>query len=353
MIMQSPEIEDKVWPDLGAGAVFSGEATTPRAPTRRWSALYWGISCIVHLLLLVAVGVLTRDIVDVPRPPPIRVSVLPAVGPSAEALLAEGPNAAPQPRIPERSPLDAALSQSSPVDPGPALPVTPPLPLPAPLEPERTVAALTPEHATPELIEVMPEVETAREPPPLIETAREVLRDRWSPDVLTPVVPTPPPAVARVPMPRLPHTTPPRETPKRGRPPTTFDDAVVARIPPAGQSRRDAPTAATPDIHAKAPPTPQASLPRLAGARYGQNPAPSYPTEARRRGWEGTVLLLVEILESGRPERISVKQSSGHPLLDEAAQDAVERWTFIPAQREGKPVRSFAEVPIVFSLRKD
>jgi protein TonB len=65
------------------------------------------------------------------------------------------------------------------------------------------------------------------------------------------------------------------------------------------------------------------------------------------------VLLLVEILENGRPERITIRQSSGHPILDEAAQGAVGRWMFIPAQREGKPVKSVAEVPIVFSLRKD
>jgi protein TonB len=68
---------------------------------------------------------------------------------------------------------------------------------------------------------------------------------------------------------------------------------------------------------------------------------------------EGTVLLLVEIRESGRPERITITQSSGHPILDEAAMGAVGRWRFIPAQREGKAVRSIAEVPIVFSLRKE
>jgi hypothetical protein len=29
----------------------------------------------------------------------------------------------------------------------------------------------------------------------------------------------------------------------------------------------------------------------------------------------------------------------------------VGRWTFIPAQRDGRTLRSLAEVPIVFSLR--
>ncbi|MGH8064109.1 MAG: TonB family protein [Candidatus Entotheonellia bacterium] len=349
--MQRSEIEDRVWPELAAGTVSSGGATAPGVPARRWSALYWGISCTVHLLLLVAVGVLTRNIITVPQAPPIRVSILPALAPSAESLLAEAPNAAPQARMPERRPPDAALSQVSPVDPDPALPVTPRPPLPALQEPERAVAPLTPENTTPESIEVMPEVKMAREPPPLSERPRNVVPDLWSPDAMTPVVPMPPPVVTRSPVPRLPQTSPARELPKRGRPPTTFDDAVVARIPPAGRSRRDSPPAVAPDTPGKAQPTPQTSLPRSTDARYGQNPTPSYPAEARRRGWEGTVLLSVEILENGRPERITIKQSSGHSILDEAALGAVGRWTFIPAQRDGKPVRSFAEVPIVFALR--
>jgi protein TonB len=65
------------------------------------------------------------------------------------------------------------------------------------------------------------------------------------------------------------------------------------------------------------------------------------------------VLLVVEILETGRPERITVKQSSGHPVLDEAALGAVRRWNFIPAQHDGRPTRSLAEVPIIFSLRQE
>jgi protein TonB len=61
-------------------------------------------------------------------------------------------------------------------------------------------------------------------------------------------------------------------------------------------------------------------------------------------------LLTVEVLENGRPERVTIKESSGHTVLDEAASGAVKRWMFVPAQRNGAPVRSVAEVPIVFSL---
>jgi outer membrane biosynthesis protein TonB len=300
--------------------MFPGVGTAHRAPVRRWSALCWGISRAVHLLLLVAVGVLTRQIIDVPPAPPIRASSLPATGPSSQPLLTEVATAAPEARMLERSPRDAVWSQASPVDPNPALAVTPPPPLPVPQEHERASALVTQETTTPELLEVMPEVKTDRELAPLIEPPRDMLLDRWPSDATTSVVPMTPPVMPRAPVPRPLQTSPARELPKRGRPATIFDDSVVARVPPAGQGRRDAPTAVAPETRGQVQPTPQASLPCSTGARYGQNPTPPYPSEARRRAWEGTVLLLVEILENGRPERITIRQSSGHPILDEAAQ---------------------------------
>jgi periplasmic protein TonB len=349
--MQRSQVEDEAWTDVAIGAVFMRPGSTPGTSIRHWPAVCWGISCVVHLLLLVAVGVLTRHIVDVPPAPPIRVSILPTIETSAQLSLAEDVNATPQPRMPERHPLaSAALSQVAPVESDPIPAVTP---RPTPMAPERAVASGEPSTITPEWLEVMPEVGMSREPPPLIERPKEVLPSRLSPKAITPVAPLAPspPVVAREPAAHLPQSPPARELPKRGRPPTTVDDAVVARVPPAGQSTRDAPTATASEAHREEWPTPQASLPQSTNARYGQNPAPAYPSEARRRGWEGTVLLAVEILENGRPNRTTIKQSSGHPILDEAAQGTVGRWTFIPAQRDGKPVKSVAEVPIVFRLR--
>jgi protein TonB len=56
--------------------------------------------------------------------------------------------------------------------------------------------------------------------------------------------------------------------------------------------------------------------------------APSYPLAARRRGIEGEVLLHVRFDASGQPREISVMTSSGSPMLDDAARDAVARWRF-------------------------
>jgi hypothetical protein len=109
--MRSSEMEDNVWPNLSAGTLFSTASTTHQVPTRRWSALCWGISCTVHLLVLVAAGVLTRQSLDVPQPPPIRVTVLPTMVTGTET------SAVPQAGMPERRALDFAWSQVAPLDP--------------------------------------------------------------------------------------------------------------------------------------------------------------------------------------------------------------------------------------------
>lgn len=77
-----------------------------------------------------------------------------------------------------------------------------------------------------------------------------------------------------------------------------------------------------------------------------------YPEEVRRRGGAGTVILKVEVLETGRPGNISVQQSSNDTALNEAAVQAVQQWQFIPAKDEqtGLAVRCFITLPIVFKL---
>jgi len=80
------------------------------------------------------------------------------------------------------------------------------------------------------------------------------------------------------------------------------------------------------------------------------NRPPCYPGAARRRGWQGRVLLDVEVLRDGTVGAIAVSCSSGHRLLDEAALSAVRRWRFTPAMRSGLAVATHVRVRIVFSL---
>lgn len=80
------------------------------------------------------------------------------------------------------------------------------------------------------------------------------------------------------------------------------------------------------------------------------NPAPKYPYTARRLGQEGRVILRVTVSGQGFARSVAVISSSGHRILDQAALDAVQRWTFIPATRAGRPVQGFVDVPITFKL---
>jgi protein TonB len=85
-------------------------------------------------------------------------------------------------------------------------------------------------------------------------------------------------------------------------------------------------------------------------ARYLHNPPPSYPSQARRMGIEGRVVLQVEILQNGNAGRIEIRRSSGHELLDQAAIKAVGGWRFDPARIAGAPITAWADVPISFRL---
>lgn len=85
-------------------------------------------------------------------------------------------------------------------------------------------------------------------------------------------------------------------------------------------------------------------------ARPISNPNPMYPPGAVQQGLEGRVILSVTIATSGEVIKVTVAESCGHQSLDQAALDAVRRWRFSPATREGKPVEWTARLPIRFRL---
>lgn len=70
-------------------------------------------------------------------------------------------------------------------------------------------------------------------------------------------------------------------------------------------------------------------------------------------GWEGRVVLRVEVLADGSAGAVSVAKSSGHEALDDAALEAVRRWKFVPAKRDGAAVNSSVNVPINFNLKNE
>jgi len=90
---------------------------------------------------------------------------------------------------------------------------------------------------------------------------------------------------------------------------------------------------------------------RSAASRYGHAPLPVYPHIARQKGYEGVVLISVEILENGSPGQLLVKKSSGYAILDQAALNAVKKWKFYPAIKNNVRIRTWGDVPIRFVLQ--
>lgn len=86
------------------------------------------------------------------------------------------------------------------------------------------------------------------------------------------------------------------------------------------------------------------------GAAYLQNPAPDYPSLARRKGEQGRVLLQVLVSETGKAEKVQIDTGSGYSSLDQAALEAVRKWSFIPAKKGNRPVSAYVIVPVRFSL---
>lgn len=119
-------------------------------------------------------------------------------------------------------------------------------------------------------------------------------------------------------------------------------EAVAEPLPPAPVAAPAPP----------APPAPKVEEPitdATANAAYLNNPKPDYPAVAARQGWGGTVVLRVRVLANGSAESVEVKKSSGRKVLDESAQAAVRKWTFVPSKRGSTPIDGWATVPIVFN----
>ena len=101
-----------------------------------------------------------------------------------------------------------------------------------------------------------------------------------------------------------------------------------------------------------------ASVPGTPGARVADRgpqalncPLPPYPPGARSAEFQGVARLRVTVGTDGRPQSVSVAQSSGRADCDAAACDTVRRaWRFAAAVRGGHPTEGALTVAVRFSL---
>lgn len=75
---------------------------------------------------------------------------------------------------------------------------------------------------------------------------------------------------------------------------------------------------------------------------------PAYPPLARTARVQGTVLLAAVIGKDGTIQNLHV--ISGHPLLTQAALDAVKQWRYRPYILNGEPVEVDTQVTVNFTL---
>lgn len=312
-----------------------------RAPAieRRATGLLAGgvLSAVVHAgALALIIG--SAGGADAPPVPVLAVEVidsraLPA-GPEPGPMADSGRSA--------EEPLPPA-AESLPIPPEPAEPADPP--------PVETAEAIPPE---PSPIPEPPAVTAAEAPPP---------ESVAPPDETGPVgmvEPVEPVETADAPAPPRPAPPPPAR-----KPPPPEPAPVTAARPPddrpprppaaAAPAARPAPAAATarPSAVAAAPGEPAASQGPTLGARAVSSPRPRYPMIARRRGLEGRVVLRVRVSPAGTPEAVELAESSGVDSLDDAAAEAVRRWRFSPALRDGVAVAALLDIPVRFRLDED
>lgn len=77
---------------------------------------------------------------------------------------------------------------------------------------------------------------------------------------------------------------------------------------------------------------------------------PVYPPLARQTKIQGTVAVNVIVRKDGTVEVQNV--GAGHPLLAQAAVDAVKQWRFEPTTVKGEPVDIQTKIYVVFALTK-
>ena len=196
---------------------------------------------------------------------------------------------------------------------------------------------------------VQPSAETPSAPPEASATPEP------SPD-MTPPVPEPTPDLT----PPTPEATPPPVESEPTPPPSQQAAmSTPAPLPPHHERPRSHATASTSARRsAAATQTSTISGATTTGGSasnsrpgYRYNPRPDYPAEARASHQEGLVMLGVQVNTEGHVSDVSLARSSGYPLLDKSAIEAVRRWTFEPAREGGFPVASRVDVPVRFTLK--
>ncbi|HNW59095.1 MAG TPA: energy transducer TonB [bacterium] len=93
-----------------------------------------------------------------------------------------------------------------------------------------------------------------------------------------------------------------------------------------------------------------ASHNRLKPPRVASEIPLDYPLSAQLQRLEGEVSLTVFVNATGKPEEVSLSESSGYDILDEAALKFVEKLNFNPGTLDEKPVGAWTRLVLRYKL---
>ena len=176
-------------------------------------------------------------------------------------------------------------------------------------------------------------------------------------EILSPPLPqpqTPPPPVEEKPIPEPMEVKPePSIEPVIQKPDEPIVEVVEQEEEPVIE------TAAVPEIQsidayivedmADEPPAPEPLPIEMAVPTYREEPV--YPRLARRRGYEGTVILKVLVGVDGSVADLEILESSGHDILDRTAEKSVRKWMFEPWKKGDEPIEMWGQVVVRFQLK--
>jgi len=81
-----------------------------------------------------------------------------------------------------------------------------------------------------------------------------------------------------------------------------------------------------------------------------KNPHPEYPMIARKKGWQGRLLLAVHIDKNGNVLNVDVSKTSGFDVLDRISVKTIKNWEFLPARYGESNIEDYLNIPISFKL---
>jgi protein TonB len=167
--------------------------------------------------------------------------------------------------------------------------------------------------------------------------------------------PEPPPKAIRRPEPKAKPTAKVRkpEPPPAPVPRPVKETAALPQADEAPPVQDDHPPSAESEDAALSPPPTEetGAVVELSIPLYDVNPSPNYPNVAKRRRYEGTVLLDVFVDKTGHAAEVKVARSSGYAVLDRSARADVSLWRFKPARRGMQTVGMWIQVPVQYELK--